>query len=335
MPETVGKIVIGGFRDCSLTSIHLPAALTEIGRDAFDSCDLLTEISVDESNELFSNEDGILYNKDKTILYVCPGGKGGTIILPETVETIAEDAFYKNYVLEAIEIPVSVTLIESNAFSDCKNMEVVYYRGSEEEWNVIKIQGDGYNGRLFNATVRYNSKAIINPFTDITSADYFFDAVLWAADNEVTTGLSATSFAPYKECSRADIVTFLYRAMGGTPSDKKCSFIDVNPSEYYYEPMMWAVEQGITTGMTKNTFAPYALCTREQIVTFIWRALGEPQKFASIEFEDVTRGDYFYDPVRWAVRAKVTTGQTPETFGSYKACTRADSVLFMMRALTE
>ncbi len=172
-------------------------------------------------------------------------------------------------------------------------------------------------------------------FVDVTAADYFYSAVNWAVENNVTKGLTEDTFAPYKACSRADIVTFLYRALEGTPSDITCNFKDVSVGEYYYEPMMWAVENGITTGITADRFGPYELCTREQIVTFLWRALGSEMTANTISFVDVTPGEWFYDAVRWAVASGVTTGQTPTTFGAFKSCCRADSVLFIQRAVEE
>ncbi len=178
-------------------------------------------------------------------------------------------------------------------------------------------------------------KVVENPFEDIAEADYFYDAVLWAVDQKITQGVTETTFVPYQSCTRADIVTFLYRAMKGTPSEQECNFTDINPADYYYTAMMWAVEAGITTGMTEDTFAPYALCTREQIVTFLWRAMGEPEASAKVNFDDVTAADYFYNAILWAVEKGVTTGQTADSFGAYKPCYRADSVLFLQRALSK
>ncbi len=170
-------------------------------------------------------------------------------------------------------------------------------------------------------------------FEDVSEKDYFYQAVCWAVEEKVTSGVTPTAFMPYNNCTRADIVTFLYRAMKGQVTSKDCVFTDVNPSEYYYDAMLWAVEEGITTGMTATTFQPYALCTREQIVTFLWRAMGSESVSAENTFTDVSEGEWYYEAVLWAVEKGITTGQTPTVFGTLQPCYRADSVLFLQRAL--
>ncbi len=174
-----------------------------------------------------------------------------------------------------------------------------------------------------------------NPFEDVTEADYFYDAVLWAVENKITTGRTADTFAPYATCSRADIVTFLYRAVGEKPSATTCDFTDVDAGEYYYEAMLWAVENGITTGMTETTFAPYATCTRADFVTLFWRAMGKEVVKAEESFDDVSEADYFCDAVLWAVENGVTRGLDEKTFGSYSPCYRGDGVTFIQRALVK
>ncbi len=174
-----------------------------------------------------------------------------------------------------------------------------------------------------------------NPFTDVSEKDYFCNAILWAVKEGITTGRTADTFAPYAVCSRADIVTFLYRAMDGTPSDMKCKFKDVDANDYYYEAMMWAVEEGITTGRTEDTFAPYAVCSRADFVTFLWRAMGKEAADTGENFEDVTANDYFYEAVIWAAKNNVTQGMTENIFGSYNPCYRGDAVTFIWRAMVK
>ncbi len=170
-------------------------------------------------------------------------------------------------------------------------------------------------------------------FEDVSEADYFYQAVYWAVGRGITNGVTPETFKPYQDCTRADIVTFLYRAMDGEASDTACDFTDVNPNDYYYQAMLWAVEKGITSGYTSKTFAPYEKCTREQIVTFLWRALGSETVEAENHFTDVAEGEWYYKAVLWAVDKGVTTGQTNTIFGTFKPCVRADSVLFIQRAL--
>ncbi len=174
----------------------------------------------------------------------------------------------------------------------------------------------------------------INGFTDISGKDYFFDAACWAIDEGVTLGLTDETFGPYHPCSRDGIVTFLYRAMGKPEYENSNNpFYDVTEADYFYEPVLWAVENGVTTGLTEDRFGTYESCTREQIVTFLWRAAGCPEPSEGLEesFEDVTEADYFYKAVLWAVEAGITTGQTEALFGAYQECSRADAMLFLYR----
>ncbi len=175
---------------------------------------------------------------------------------------------------------------------------------------------------------------IENPFKDVGTVDYFYEAVLWAVEKKITSGITADTFEPFKECSRAEIVTFLYRAIGeNAKSDTECKFTDVDRSDWYYDAMMWAVDEGITTGMTLTTFQPFGTCTREQIVTFLWRAMGSEMVEGENLFTDVEENSWYYQAVLWALENNVTQGQTLTTFGVLKPCCRCDSVLFMRRAL--
>ena len=169
-------------------------------------------------------------------------------------------------------------------------------------------------------------------FTDVKKSDYFYDAVVWAVNNGVTTGTSATTFSPSAACTRAQVVTFLWRA-AGEPAPKSYSnpFTDVKRSDYYYEAVLWAVEKGITTGTSTTTFSPSAACTRAQVVTFLYRAAGEPNVSSGNSFTDVKSGDYYYDAVRWAVKNGITTGTSTTTFGPSSTCTRGQIVTFLYR----
>ena len=136
------------------------------------------------------------------------------------------------------------------------------------------------------------------------------------------------------QCTRGHIVTFLWRAMSNNDSEIDNPFTDISPSDSFYQPVLWAYQYGITTGQTATTFGPWNTCTRGQIVTFIWRAMGEmePETTAN-PFTDVKPGDYFYKPVLWAVGRGITTGRTPTTFDPWATCTRGQAVTFIYRAL--
>ena len=171
-------------------------------------------------------------------------------------------------------------------------------------------------------------------FTDVKSTDWFCDPVIWAVENNITTGTSDTTFSPNASCTRGQIVTFLWRASGSPePAGAGNPFRDVKASAYYYDAVLWAVEKGITTGTSATTFSPNDACTRKQIVTFLWRAQGNPKPTsAKNPFNDVESSDYFYDAVLWAVENSVTTGTSSTAFSPNAACTRGQCVTFLWRA---
>ena len=153
----------------------------------------------------------------------------------------------------------------------------------------------------------------------------------WAVDKGVTNGLSDTMFGPYESCTRAQIVTFLWRAAGSPEPKAASSFTDVPASAYYAKAVAWAVENGITNGMTETTFAPNATCTRGQSVTFLHRAL-KGTASGSANFTDVKSDAFYADAVNWAVASDVTNGTSNTTFSPNADCTRAEIVTFLYRA---
>lgn len=170
-----------------------------------------------------------------------------------------------------------------------------------------------------------------NPFTDVKKGPYY-DAILWAYCNGVTNGISDTVFGVDNGCTRAQIVTFLYRAAGEPKVENvKNPFIDVSKNSTYYNAIMWAVENGITTGKTATTFDPNAVCTRGQIVTFLWRYESSPIVSSLAKFDDVAAGSYCYNAVMWAVENGITNGKTATTFAPNDTCTRAQAVTFIYR----
>ena len=171
------------------------------------------------------------------------------------------------------------------------------------------------------------------PFTDVPESAYYYDAVVWAVENGVTAGASATMFDPDAPCTRAQAVTFLWRAAGSPePVNADCPFTDLQPGDYYYKAVLWAVENGITAGTSAATFSPDQTCTRAQIVTFLWRAAGKPAASSAPGFTDVAESAYYYGAVAWAVERGVTTGVTAAAFSPNTACTRAQIVTFLYRA---
>ena len=173
-----------------------------------------------------------------------------------------------------------------------------------------------------------------NPFTDVKEGKYYYDAVLWAYYHEpyqVTGGTDATHFSPGKTCTREQVVSFLYAANGKPEHHMTANpFTDVKAGKYYYNAVMWAVENKITGGVTETTFGVGKACTREQVVTFLWKAAGAPAPKSTFNpFTDVKTGKYYYNAVLWAVENRITGGTTESTFGVGKPCTRAQVVTFL------
>ena len=168
-------------------------------------------------------------------------------------------------------------------------------------------------------------------FSDVSTSAYYYDAVKWAVENGVTDGVSATLFAPYEPCTRGQIVTFLWRAAGSPEPETVSSFSDVPASAYYAKAVDWAVENGITNGMTDTAFAPDATCTRGQSVTFLYRAL-KGTASGSTNFTDVKSDAFYADAINWAVANNVTNGTSNTTFSPNADCTRAEIVTFLYRA---
>lgn len=173
-----------------------------------------------------------------------------------------------------------------------------------------------------------------NPFTDVPEDSFYIDPVLWAVENNITTGATATTFDPNGKCLRASVVTFLWRAAGcPEPAISENPFIDVQMSDFFYDAVLWAVSEGITNGTSETTFSPYAECNRAAVVTFLYRALGEPEVISTENpFSDVVTDAWYGPAVLWAVSAGVTNGMSSTSFGVNIVCNRAQVVTFLYRA---
>lgn len=169
-------------------------------------------------------------------------------------------------------------------------------------------------------------------FVDVKTGDYFYDAVLWAVEKGITNGTSAETFSPEAPCTRAQIVTFLWRAAGSPVVNYAMDLSDVAGDAYYAEAVRWALSEGITTGTSADQFSPDAPCTREQAVTFLYRAAGSPAVSGESAFEDVGADAYYARAVAWAAQNGVTNGISQALFGTGSDCTRAQIVTFLYRA---
>ena len=172
------------------------------------------------------------------------------------------------------------------------------------------------------------------PFTDVPQGSFFYDAVRWAVEEGVTSGTTATTFSPYRGCTRGQVVTFLWRAAGcPEPESSRNPFVDVPADSFCHDAVLWAAEEGITTGVTADRFQPNATVTRGQVVTFLWRWEGSPTAQKTSGFRDVAASSFCAEAVSWAVAQGVTKGTTATTFAPSQTCTRGQIVTFLYRDL--
>lgn len=203
--------------------------------------------------------------------------------------------------------------------------------------NFVDEEGNHVSPVFISGTVAVGNQPTV--FTDVSEGSWYYDAVMWAVNHEppITAGTSETTFSPNQNCTRAQIVTFLWRAAGSpTPTVEDLPFTDVYETAYYYDAVRWAYEQGITTGISEHTFGARKTCSRAEAVTFLWRAADSPSATQNTSvFSDVPENSWYAQAVAWAVENDVTSGTTPTTFSPYRTCTRAQIVTFLYQAFHE
>ena len=303
-----GVLTVSGSGECTnawmnnyspnnVTKIVIGSGITSIGKAAFQGCAYVK--SVDIANG---------------VTKICRG------------------AFTQCWALESVIIPTSVNTIEMTAFGNAisgSTMNDVYYCGSAAQWGRISI-GE-HNDSLLKASFHYNYDPNMS-FTDVAAGSYCYDAVQWAVANGITNGTDATHFSPNAGCTRGQVVTFLWRAAGEPVVSGNVGFVDVAAGSYCYNAVQWAVAKGITKGTDTTHFSPNATCTRGQVVTFMYRAEGEPAVGGSNGFVDVAPGSYCYEAVKWAVANGITKGTDATHFSPNATCTRGQVVTFLYRA---
>ena len=263
--------------------------------------------------------------------------------IPEAKAAVAYEIHLENTEGKTVQpsAPVTVTLPMPDGWN---TQRVAVYHIDPEEGKTedmhAAVSSDGktisFRTTHFSryAVVSFDETLVpeVNPFRDVAKSDYFYNAVLWAAENGITQGTSATEFSPLATCTRGQVVTFLWRAAGSPKmSGIKNPFQDVKSTDYFYDPVLWAVEKGITQGTSATTFSPGEACTRAQVVTFLWRSAGEPKVGSENPFGDVKSGVYYYAPVLWAVKQGITQGTSKTAFSPGNPCTRGQVVTFLHR----
>ena len=252
---------------------------------------------------------------------------------------------------EAIVYPVSATVLEpvgGTAFLDTEGATIGQtvtltcvpnegYRVAQVTGAKVTDNGDNtYSFVMDNAPVALEVLFLRenNPFLDVNESHFFHDPVLWAVENGITNGIDAEHFDPMGVCNRAQVVTFLWRAAGSPePVTTEHPFTDVAAGSFYEKAVLWALEMGITNGLTADTFGPNAVCNRAQVVTFLWRANDSREPgLEENPFTDVAAGSFYEKAVLWALEHGVTTGASDTTFNPGGQCLRAQVVTFLYRA---
>ena len=308
------------FRDCDMLTI-LDISGFDTGnvidmRNMFNGCKSLTMLDIsgfeiNDDMKAFRMRD--MFNQCESL---------GIIYTP------------RKHLLEGIKLPAEFFDEDGNKYTELptcldgskkisKNKKTLYFNGWVFENNQWIYYFDGKENQ-------YNTK-----FHDIQDGTkFYFGPVYWAYEKGITTGTSNTTFDPNEDCTRAQIVTFLWRLMGSPEPKTKANFSDMEDGAYYVKAVSWAAENGITTGLKDkaNRFGVNQSCTREMCVTFLWRAAGEPKVSGTkTGFKDVEKGKYYYDAVNWATKMGITQGVDSVHFGVTKTCTRAMIVTFMYR----
>ena len=312
IPEGVTSIDNYAFSHCTgLRTVTLPKTLTELGYDAFRGCSELKTLIV-------KNPDCL----------VC-----------ESVDYY--DDSFDDLILsaESMGIPSS-TVIYGKHDAAREDADQVHTFGETSHWTSsygwVRVTIDFTNRYAENyAKVHGYSFFPTNAFRDVEEDSYYEIPVAWAVGMGITNGTGGGKFSPGKTCTREQVVTFLWRAMGcPEPTGTNNPFKDVPADAYYTEAVLWAVEKGITNGKSKTKFGVGDPCTRGQVVTFLWRAEGEPEPTSAANpFKDVSETDYFYKAVLWAVENGITKGTSKTKFSPAKTCTRGQVVTFLYRDL--
>ena len=357
IPDSVKTIGKSAFADCTgVTSADLGKGVTAIGKGAFAGCSF-TEITIPDSVKTIDDE--AFMNCRALVSITLPKGltavKSGmfsyckelkSVVVPAGVKVIDRGAFFGCTALESVYLPSALEKIEPFAFFGDNGLPAfkdVYFAGTETQWKAVSVGSN--NDPLKAAAIHYGVSAY--PFTDVDTTGKhmpFADAILWAANEGITTGYGNGIFKPDLDCTRAQVVTFLWRA-AGEPAPKSTSnpFADVSAKQAngkdnpYYTAILWAVGEGITLGVDKTHFAPDATVTRAQFVTFLWRYENKPAAKPGVTLKDlgtVTNAD-FKSAILWAAGEGITTGYGDGSFRPNAVCTRAHVVTFIYRDMAE
>lgn len=320
--RTIGKLAFYG---TGLSTLTVPGSVTSIGESAFAKCQQLTSVVL--SSGVTSTGR---YGFDGCVSL-------SSVILPDTLTKIDYCAFWGCTALKSIEIPDSVTSVGQYAFhtaldTPISGLTIHGTAGSRAE-SFAKENGIFFQADLVSAP---KQPAVVpatgaDGFIDVKAGDYFAGPVLWAVEKGITSGTSKTTFSPNQNCTKAQILTFLWRASGSPKPAGSNPFSDVRGGDYYADAAAWAYEKGM---VSSGTFGGNVPCTRSMAVTYLWKLAGSPAASGS-SFVDVPANAAYAQAVSWAVEKGITAGTSATTFSPDQTCTRGQIVTFLHRNFAE
>lgn len=324
--ETIGT---RAFYECkSLTSLDFPSSLRSIESYAFYNCGTIDEVTFREG----------LHNIDYQAFYFTQ--LPSVVILPSTLEKIDASAIYfggkykRIYLLgKDTALPPYSSYMEWVRVTGETSLEELLEKNNSK--TAVVDLSDGYKVTRVKSTTTTPTQPTqpTTNFTDVRSGDWFAEPVQWAVLKGITTGTSASTFSPEQTCTQAQIVTFLYRAMGEPAANGSSPYADVSTSSPYYKALCWAQEKGLLqTDASGKSSDP---CTRSDTVLYLWKLAGKPETVYDGRFEDVSSGADYAQAVAWAVEQGITTGTGERDFSPGNTCTRAQIVTFLYRDLAK
>ena len=353
--ETIGWQVFVGTQ---IPHFHIPASVRNIGGIAFLTWRNDTRITVDPSNPVFhTDEDGALYEGDWRLIW-CPGKVAGDYEISETVEEVESYAFSACSRLTSIIFPESVRSIGAFMFNSSGSLKTIQFNGAPPDIssnsfyrvNATAYYQYGYGWsqsdfQNYEGTLQWEPLSIsLNKTTldlgvdrsetlKATRSNGSLIPAIWSSSDEAVATVNQNGVVTAHRLGTATITAEIKDVWIASSCEVQTRFNDVmDPGKYFYQPVYWAVDNGITSGTSAATFSPYNTCTRGQVMAFLYKASGSPEVSGENPFTDVKESDYFYKPVLWAVSQGITNGTTATTFSPYNTCTRAQVMAFLYKA---
>ncbi|MBQ1768456.1 MAG: leucine-rich repeat protein, partial [Oscillospiraceae bacterium] len=343
LPAFVATIGNGAFRYCTaLQTVVIPEKTTSLGNVAFKDCVNLSSITINGNiSNLDSHSARSSWDDSYSVFYNAGTSTDGITVtfgpkvkwVPAYLFATGHDKISGVYPkVTTVNLSASVQEIGYAAFWNCYDLKTINYAGSQSDY--AKITQNTPGSYFTSAKVNYNVEIAdvsdpSNPFKDVKPSDYFYEPVLWAVDKGITKGTTATTFTPGGKCTRAHILTFLYRAYGEPAVSGNNPFTDVKESAYYYKAALWAYQNGM---VSSGALEPDHACIRSEAVFYMWCAEGRPEgSKGSDRFTDVPESSAYNAAIGWAVDAGVTKGTSKTEFGYWGTTTRGQIVTFLYR----